>query len=76
MVFTINVQDNIASTRQRLMELSQEIARLEGVLATFMNFKQGGVEVIECPNDPMPSAPPTNPNTESSMTLDKIMEDD
>jgi hypothetical protein len=48
----VNVEDNIKQLRENIDKMTQEVFRLQGMLATFEGFKKGGLENIDLPNDP------------------------
>jgi len=48
----VNVEDNIKQLRENIEKMTQEVFRLQGMLATFEGFKKGGLENIDLPNDP------------------------
>jgi hypothetical protein len=48
----VNVEENIKKLRMNIEQLTQEVFRLQGMLATFEGFKKGGLENIDLPNDP------------------------
>jgi hypothetical protein len=48
----INVEENINKFRENIEKMTQEVFRLQGMLATFEGFKKGGLENIDLPNDP------------------------
>ena len=48
----VNVEENIKKLRENIERMTQEVFRLQGMLATFEGFKKGGLENIDLPNDP------------------------
>ena len=48
----VNVEENIKQLRENIDKMTQEVFRLQGMLATFEGFKKGGLENIDIPNDP------------------------
>jgi len=48
----VNVEENIKKLRENIEQMTQEVFRLQGMLATFEGFKKGGLENIDLPNDP------------------------
>ena len=49
---TVDVEENINKLRENIEKMTQEVFRLQGMLATFEGFKKGGLKHIEMPNDP------------------------
>ena len=49
---TVDIDENIKQVQMNIEQLTQEVFRLQGVLNTFMNFKKGGLNTIDLPNDP------------------------
>ena len=49
---TVDVEENIKKLRANIEQMTQEVFRLQGMLATFEEFKKGGLENIDLPNDP------------------------
>tara|TARA_B110000503_G_scaffold41076_1_gene67609 strand:+ start:5779 stop:5982 length:204 start_codon:yes stop_codon:yes gene_type:complete len=49
---TVDVEENIKKLQMNIEQLTQEVFRLQGMLATFQGFKKGGLTTIELPNDP------------------------
>ena len=56
---TVNVEENIKKIRENIEKMTQEVFRLQGMLATFEGFKKGGLTTIDMPNDPNHSVEPT-----------------
>ena len=56
---TVDVEDNIKKIRGNIEQMTQEVFRLQGMLATFEGFKKGGLTQIDMPNDPNHSVEPT-----------------
>ena len=48
----VDVDENIKKLRMNIEQLTQEVFRLQGMLQTFEEFKKGGLEKIDLPNDP------------------------
>ena len=48
----VDVEENIKKLRENIEKMTQEIFRLQGMLATFEGFKKGGLTQIELPHDP------------------------
>ena len=48
----VDIEDNINKIRMNIDKLTQEIFKLQGMLQTFEGFKQGGLKIIDLPNDP------------------------
>jgi hypothetical protein len=55
----VDVEENIKKLRENIEKMTQEVFRLQGMLATFEGFKKGGLKHIEMPNDPNHSVEPT-----------------
>ena len=49
---TVDVEENIKQIRSNIEKMTQEVFRLQGMLQTFEGFKQGGLKIIDLPNDP------------------------
>jgi hypothetical protein len=49
---TVDVEENIKKLRMNIEQMTQEVFRLQGMLATFEGFKKGGLKTIDLPNDP------------------------
>jgi hypothetical protein len=49
---TVDVEENIKKLRANIEQMTQEVFRLQGMLATFEGFKKGGLTIIDIPNDP------------------------
>ena len=49
---TVDVEENIKQLRVNIEKMTQEVFRLQGMLATFEGFKKGGLKTIDLPNDP------------------------
>ena len=49
---TVDVEENINKLRENIEKMTQEVFRLQGMLATFEGFKKGGLKHIEMPNQP------------------------
>jgi hypothetical protein len=56
---TVDVEENIKKLRTNIEQMTQEVFRLQGMLATFEGFKKGGLKTIDMPNDPNHSVKPT-----------------
>ena len=56
---TVDVEDNINKLRENIERMTQEVFRLQGMLAAFEGFKKGGLTTIDMPNDPNHSVEPT-----------------
>jgi hypothetical protein len=57
---TVDVEENIKKLRENIEQMTQEVFRLQGMLATFEGFKKGGLTTIDMPNDPnQPAEEPT-----------------
>jgi hypothetical protein len=65
---TVDVEDNINKLRENIERMTQEVFRLQGMLATFEGFKKGGLKQIEMPNDP------NQPVEEPTEELESIQE--
>ena len=65
---TVDVEENIKTIRGNIEQLTQEVFRLQGMLATFEGFKKGGLKQIEMPNDP------NQPVEEPTEELESIQE--
>ncbi len=49
---TVDVEENIKKLRVNIEQMTQEVFRLQGMLATFEGFKKGGLKTIDMPKDP------------------------
>ena len=49
---TVDVEENIKKLRTTIEHMTQEVFRLQGMLAAFEGFKKGGLTQIDMPNDP------------------------
>lgn len=49
---TVDVEENIKQLHTKIEQMTQEIFRMQGMLATFEGFKKAGLETINLPNDP------------------------
>ena len=65
---TVDVEENIKKLRTTIEQMTQEIFRLQGMLAAFEGFKKGGLTHIEMPLDP------NQPAEESTEELESIQE--
>jgi lipid II:glycine glycyltransferase (peptidoglycan interpeptide bridge formation enzyme) len=65
---TVDVEENIKKLRENIEQMTQEIFRLQGMLATFEGFKKGGLTTIDLPNDP------NQPTEEPTEELESIQE--
>ena len=65
---TVDVEDNIKKIRGNIEQLTHEVFRLQGMLATFEGFKKGGLTTIDMPNDP------NQPVEEPTEELESIQE--
>jgi hypothetical protein len=65
---TVDVEENIKKLRENIEKMTQEVFRLQGMLATFEGFKKGGLKTIEMPNDP------NQPTEEPTEELESIQE--
>lgn len=65
---TVDVEENIKKIRGNIEQMTQEIFRLQGMLAAFEGFKKGGLTQIEMPLDP------NQPVEESTEELESIQE--
>ena len=65
---TVDVEENIKKIRGNIEQLTQEVFRLQGMLATFEGFKKGGLIQIDMPNDP------NQPVEEPTEELESIQE--
>jgi hypothetical protein len=66
---TVDVEENINKLRENIEKMTQEVFRLQGMLATFEGFKKGGLTTIEMPNDP--NQPTEEPTEELESTQEK-----
>jgi hypothetical protein len=65
---TVDVEENIKKLQMNIEQMTQEVFRLQGMLATFEGFKKGGLTTIEMPNDP------NQPTEEPTEELESIQE--
>jgi hypothetical protein len=65
---TVDVEENINKLRENIEKMTQEVFRLQGMLAAFEGFKKGGLKQIEMPNDP------NQPTEEPTEELESIQE--
>ena len=65
---TVDVEDNIKKIRGNIEQMTQEVFRLQGMLATFEGFNKGGLTQIDMPNDP------NQPVEEPTEELESIQE--
>jgi hypothetical protein len=65
---TVDVEENIKKLRENIEKMTQEVFRLQGMLATFEGFKKGGLMTIDMPNDP------NQPTEEPTEELESIQE--
>jgi hypothetical protein len=65
---TVDVEENINKLSENIEKMTQEVFRLQGMLATFEGFKKGGLKQIEMPNDP------NQPTEEPTEELESIQE--
>ena len=49
---TVDVEENINKLHMNIEKMTQEVFRMQGMLATFQGFKNGGLKTIDLPNDP------------------------
>lgn len=49
---TVDINENIKQMQEKLINLNRESLRLEGAMNMMMDFKKGGLSVIEMPLDP------------------------
>jgi len=49
---TVDVEENIKQIREKIERMTQDLFRMQGMLQTFEGFKQGGLKIIDLPNDP------------------------
>tara|TARA_B110000503_G_scaffold27795_1_gene44399 strand:- start:228 stop:443 length:216 start_codon:yes stop_codon:yes gene_type:complete len=49
---TVDVEENIKQLNTKIEQMTQEIFRMQGMLATFQGFKKGGLKTIDLPSDP------------------------
>ena len=52
---SVDVEDNIKQTKNKIEQMTQEIFRMQGMLSTFQGFKNGGLKTIDLPNNPSQS---------------------
>ena len=64
----VDVEENIKKLRENIEKMTQEVFRLQGMLATFEGFKKGGLKTIDLPNDP------NQPTEEPTEELESIQE--
>ena len=65
----VDVEENIKKLRENIEKMTQEVFRLQGMLATFEGFKKGGLTTIDMPNDP--NQPTEEPTKELESTQEK-----
>jgi hypothetical protein len=65
---TVDVEENIKKLHENIEKMTQEVFRLQGMLATFEGFKKGGLKTIDLPNDP------NQPTEEPTEELESIQE--
>jgi hypothetical protein len=65
---TVDVEENINKLSENIEKMTQEVFRLQGMLATFEGFKKGGLKQIDMPNDP------NQPTEEPTEELESIQE--
>jgi hypothetical protein len=49
---SVDVEQNIRQLRDTIEKMTQELFRLQGSLRVFMDFKNGGLKVVELPHEP------------------------
>ena len=49
---SVDVEQNIMQLRDTIEKMTQELFRLQGSLRVFMDFKNGGLKVVELPHEP------------------------
>ena len=49
---TVDVEENINKLHMNIEKMTQEVFRMQGMLATSQGFKKGGLKTIDLPNDP------------------------
>jgi hypothetical protein len=49
---SVDVEQNIMQLRDTIEKMTQELFRLQGSLRVFMDFKNGGLKVVELPYEP------------------------
>ena len=57
---SVDIEENIQQTKNKIEQFTHEVYRLQGMLQTFEGFKKGGLTIIDLPNDPTqePNRPP------------------
>jgi len=45
----VSVEDNIKQLQRQIVELSQEVHRLEGMLRVFVEFQKNGLKEVDLP---------------------------
>jgi hypothetical protein len=48
----LNIEDNIKQMQDKIISLNQEIFRLQGALQIMLDFRKGGLTIIDIPKDP------------------------
>ena len=48
----VDIEENIKQMHTKIEQMTQEIFRMQGMLAAFEGFKKGGLKTIDLPNDP------------------------
>jgi hypothetical protein len=48
----VDIEENIKQLHTKIEQMTQEILRMQGMLAAFEGFKKGGLKTIDLPNDP------------------------
>ena len=48
----VHIEENIKQIREKIERMTQDLFRMQGMLQTFEGFKQGGLKIIDLPNDP------------------------
>ena len=48
----VHIEENIQQIREKIERMTQDLFRMQGMLQTFEGFKQGGLKIIDLPNDP------------------------
>ncbi len=49
---SVNIEDNIKTMRSKLMDLQNQLFKIQGGLEVFEGFKEAGLTIIDIPNDP------------------------
>ena len=49
---SVDIEENIKQIQEKMINLNQEIFRLQGALQMMNDFKKGGLTTIELPKDP------------------------